>query len=512
MGGLTGAVCAHPFAPPSPTPPPPQSDSEFLEALTRGDDLARDAAREVAAALPEILTLVAQAHSAVGRGDPHVRATIGALFAPRPGQSVRAAVHEALSSPAAAGAPGGAAAAVAGLVDAVLRLCVEFEAPGASVALRGSPLAAAACEVLRRMARLRGLPVPPLPGAPGDGVAVAVGAGDGARDEGGGGDDGGGAAGAGPPASGEGDPAPVVGTSLPDGADGGQQVASFEGGVDLLRAGSTDSARPPPASGSATLGVPPARILAVRLPGEGSGDSAGNGEAPAAGVNGGAPPATNAAAAAATTRDGGLTTRSVAGILRLLALPCEGSGRLDGGAALGGHAAPDAAGGGGDAFAYLFGPPLGSWERLETLRECARRVFYLLTMRADSSRLAVGEAERRVAFFAGSLYMRQLPVARDVLALPAFNVGAWGGGGRWRGWSGGGAHLGFGGARCRGRAHPPAAYFHCPPAPARHPPAPPAVTPVYAETIIFDRGYLTSPTPEGSSPMVYLKAMYAPEW
>ena len=89
-------------------------------------------------------------------------------------------------------------------------------------------------------------------------------------------------------------------------------------------------------------------------------------------------------------------------------------------------------------------------------------MFYLLTMcTPDAARLAVPEAERRLRFFVQSLYMHQLPKARGgVLAMPSFNV----------------------------------------------------VTPVYAETVIFDLQYLSAPSPEGTTPMAYLTTMYAPEW
>lgn len=79
-----------------------------------------------------------------------------------------------------------------------------------------------------------------------------------------------------------------------------------------------------------------------------------------------------------------LDTRSLLGIIRLLQTPNDSTGFLDGD---------------GD-------PSIR--ERYEILRESARRVFYLLTMSYADGGLVVPEAERRLAFFVNSLYMKQV--------------------------------------------------------------------------------------------------------
>jgi hypothetical protein len=91
-------------------------------------------------------------------------------------------------------------------------------------------------------------------------------------------------------------------------------------------------------------------------------------------------------------------TRTVRGVIALLQTPNEGSGRLDGD--------------GDDDIA----------DRLESLRESARRVFYLITMEHADGTLRVPEAERRLTFFINSMYMAQMPTSRNVLEMPSFNV------------------------------------------------------------------------------------------
>jgi hypothetical protein len=118
------------------------------------------------------------------------------------------------------------------------------------------------------------------------------------------------------------------------------------------------------------------------------GAGAGRSEAPA-GTGGGA----------------GADTRSVRGLVALLSRPNEGAGRLDAGSG--------AAGGDAD---------FDAGERLEALRECARRVFYLLTMRRANGALSVPEAERRLVWLINSLYMPAMPASASVLHMPSLTV------------------------------------------------------------------------------------------
>jgi hypothetical protein len=92
-------------------------------------------------------------------------------------------------------------------------------------------------------------------------------------------------------------------------------------------------------------------------------------------------------------------TRHVAGVIRLLCTPNDGTGRL----------ATRSAEGDDD-------------DNLESLREAARRAFYLLTLREADAALRNREAERRVLFFIQSMYMHQMPDSPSVLEMPAFNV------------------------------------------------------------------------------------------
>lgn len=298
-------------------PPSARADAAFVRAVAP-DRLTRDAAAEVLVSLPAILAHVARSHSAVGHDDAHVGATIAALFAPSPGQSVAAAVAQVLSggggAPPARTAAATAAAVVDELVALVTDLVVEFQRDDASVAMRGSPLVAAACALLRRVAQLRG-----HTGLP---------------------------------------PAPVRYAEPPSGGGGGGAV-SADGATVVTGVGGDDGAN--------------GDVVASFDVADGGGDSGGS-----------------IASSTATTGGGGsgaLSTRSVGGLLRLLALPCEGGGRLDGTT------------GTGDALSFLVAAPLVDVERLEALRECGRRAFYLLTLPPQRGTLACHEAERRVAFF-----------------------------------------------------------------------------------------------------------------
>ena len=108
------------------------------------------------------------------------------------------------------------------------------------------------------------------------------------------------------------------------------------------------------------------------------------------------------AAAPERARDGSASgaadTRSVRGLVALLSRPNEASGRLDAD---------------GD---------FGATERLESLLECARRVFYLLTMDVANGELAVPEAERRVIWFINSLFMPQMLPSASVLHSPSVST------------------------------------------------------------------------------------------
>ena len=322
------------------------------------------AATEVLQSVPAILAMVAQSHSAIGHDDPHVFDTLTSLFRPKEGQSVRECVHEILTSPSGAGGGGDPSKTASELVRLIIRLMIEFEKDDASVGMRGSPLVNAAVALIRRLAVLRGyqLPTPATlppdlrqPLSPSGAAADAA------------------------------DALPTSAYNAP--TDGATAAAAAAGeGLDEENAVRVSSAA---SEERAILGADglPLRSFEVdsrsTVSGSGVGGSGGGGR---------------------------LSTRSIQGILHLLALPSEGVGRIDGTT------------GQGDVLSYLFGRPLKATEKLEALRECARRVFYLLTMTSDSGVLTVPEAERRVLFFIQSLYMRQMPVSKDILAMPAFNV------------------------------------------------------------------------------------------
>ena len=123
-----------------------RDDGAFLAAVLPSAAGVR-AAVEAREGILAALEAVARAHSAVGPGDARLAATLRALCAPRPGQSLRACAGELL------GEAGGAAA---GLLADALALLREFERPGACVGVAGSPLAAAALALIARLAALRG--------------------------------------------------------------------------------------------------------------------------------------------------------------------------------------------------------------------------------------------------------------------------------------------------------------------------------------------------------------------
>ena len=287
-------------------------DGDFLDAALP-HPLALDAAREVARALPALLSLVARSHSAVGADDPHVAATCAALLAPRPGQSVREAVHAALTR------DGDPHATTGELVHAVLRLCVEFERPDAAVGMRGSPLVAAAVGALACLARVRGVT---LPAATLAAVAAAVAG-----------------------AAGGGGPRPPPPPPRPGGWDG---------------SGGDDQRSPPPQPPPRGLtALPPSfelagapdltaehgapRVLAGVASAPGGDRRSGDLQQQqqqhqplAASIDvdvettpshaGGAPAAATVSSPLAVADDG--STRTVGGLIRLLLTPCEGPGRL----------------------------------------------------------------------------------------------------------------------------------------------------------------------------------------
>jgi hypothetical protein len=146
----------------------------------------------------------------------------------------------------------------------------------------------------------------------------------------------------------------------------------------------------------------------------------------------GAPPFAGAPRACAA-----LDTRSVRGIIALLGTPNEGGGALDGGL---GHE--------------------GLADALEVLRECARRIYCLITMEEAHGTLTCAEAERRLSSFVNNLYMAQVPRIASVLHSPSFAV----------------------------------------------------VTPHYAEAVLYGRAWLDAPNAQGVSPLTYLRALYPLEW
>lgn len=343
------------------------TDAEFLSKAVP-DPVTAEALAEVLAAVPWILTLICKSHSAIGYADPHVGEAIRELFRPAHGQSLRDCVATLLE---AEGNPRGTLRRLAG---SVATLMIEFEKSSASTRLRGSPLLAATCKVLRHLHRLW---TPPSEG-----------------------DDGGHA---------------QAENSRRGGCGGGGEGSSAPG----HRA--VDPSFP---------GVTLETIAAIASRDEPDGDNE-NGDAV---VSVGATPLVDAHP---HYNEDPLDSRSVPGILRLLQLPNELSGRLD-----------------GDGDAELS-------ELYESLRDGARRVFYLLTMVDEDGTLKVAEAERRVTHYLNTLYMHSLPAVHSVLDMPSFS----------------------------------------------------AVTPQYSEAVIYDkREFLTSVNKHGVSPMVYLKALHSTEW
>lgn len=129
------------------------SDTEFIAAALP-DEETEEAAAEIVQALPALLILVCRSHTAVGVTDPHIAATIQALFTPRPDQSLREMVGGILTAEGER-SRGGPVTTLRELAGLVARLCVEFEREGANTRLRGSPLITLTCDILRRMYRLR---------------------------------------------------------------------------------------------------------------------------------------------------------------------------------------------------------------------------------------------------------------------------------------------------------------------------------------------------------------------
>jgi 1,3-beta-glucan synthase component/1,3-beta-glucan synthase subunit FKS1, domain-1 len=134
-------------------------------------------------------------------------------------------------------------------------------------------------------------------------------------------------------------------------------------------------------------------------------------------------------------------SRSISGLIRLLSLPNELSGRLDGEQAI-------------ESSIY---------DRYESLKEVARRIYYLVVMQEDGGDLVLDEAERRLSFFLNSLYMPQLPRVKSshgILASPSISV----------------------------------------------------VTPHYNETVLYSKRWLNTANQQGITPCVYLKSLHAYEW
>lgn len=290
------------------------------------DDVTREALAEVLAAVPPLLVAVVQSHSAVGHGDARAAEAVRDLFRPAHGQSLRHCVAGLLE---ADGDPVGTLKALAGQAAT---LCVEFERSSASTRLRGSPLLGAAVKLLRHLHRLW-YPPHEEGGGGGDGFASDSGGGRGGSRGGGG---------------------------------GRHAVDPSFAGVTLetiAYAASRDDGSPRGELPPSPAGVGDA-VVAVGGGGGGGGRST-SGPQPVP------------------------DSRTIPGLLRLLATPNEGSGRLDGD--------------GGD-------PHLA--DLVEALRDAARRVFYLLTMERGDGVLAVTEAERRVTHFMNSLCVTHMHEGR----------------------------------------------------------------------------------------------------
>lgn len=130
-------------------------------------------------------------------------------------------------------------------------------------------------------------------------------------------------------------------------------------------------------------------------------------------------------------------SRSTKGLVLLLLCPNESSGSLDAD---------------GDFETH---------ERLEALLDCARRVYYLISMDHENGNLTVAEAERRLIGFINSLYMDSMPKSVSPLNVPSLTV----------------------------------------------------ITPHYNEPVIYAReSFLSAPNAHGVSPLVYLKTLHGLEW
>jgi len=339
------------------------TDEDFIASAVP-DVATEEAVAEIMRAVPHLLTLLCQSHSAIGYADRHIGKTIAALFQPRPDQSLRDMVGTLLTADGKS--PVTALRQLAGLIA---RLCVEFERDGASTRLRGSPLSTLAIDLLRRAYRMWNPAVTDeqidaaVSGTIGRNTAIV-----------------GGIAGVGDPS--------FAGPML-------ERLASMAG-----HSQSTSMVAGAAGMAMGTVVIPAGDGSAVS-PVELNPGSTRHGHHPSviAGSMNVAlrallPPHLHQASAFSGIAD----TRSVLGIIRLLQEPNEWSGRLD-----------------GDGEARVR-------ERYEALRESARRVFYLLTMDHADGALRVPEAERRLTFFINSLYMDQLPVSESVLEMPSFNV------------------------------------------------------------------------------------------
>ena len=336
-----------------------QSDAELRAGAFR-DGVTSEAVREILRAVPAIVTIVCQSHSAIGYTDVHIAECIHDLFVPMRGQSLRDCVSTLLG---AEGSPKETLRSLAGLVA---QLMIEFEKAGANTRLRGSPLLAITVKLLQRMQVLWN---------PNEKSAVAV-----------------------FPTAGEGANTSEV-ASVDVGCFGGACSAAHPSGPDAAAGGS--------AAAAASTAAAASSAVAATAHGHGrhvthagaTGDPSFTGTtlealaAAAAAMNTPAGSTTNRHVFHGSTLSHGTTahavcntpagtphhghrgtlldTRSVLGVIRLLQLPNEGSGRLDGD---------------GD---FEIG------EKYEALRESARRVFYLITMEHADGTLRVPEAERR---------------------------------------------------------------------------------------------------------------------
>jgi hypothetical protein len=363
------------------------SDADFVRLATRGDAAAVEAAAEAWAALPHILVCVCQSHSAVGADDGRVAATVHALFELRAerAEGLRDAVLQALGGGEDAEAASRARAAALELCGLAARLVVEFEREGASTRLRRAPLLALTRALLVRLHDLRCAPGEAIGAAPAPRAAKPK-AGAAARlwrllagGEGGAADE------APAPA------APAAAAAKVAGEGRGSSFAAPQ--LDSFAAAAAAAAAAEASGGGDAVEE------------EGEEEEEAEGESKAGEAAAVVDVSRSATAARAGRSRGGADTRTIRGLVALLSRPNEGTGRLDGGTG--------AAGGDADFDAS---------ERLEALRECARRIFYLLTMVHANGNLRVPEAERRLVFFINSLYMPAMPASASVLQMPSLTV------------------------------------------------------------------------------------------